>query len=72
MKTISDLTVTVTYRAGLCDVEVSDEIFDALTSTYDTGTVSSAAQDWLADNIGEDDAFDWHYEIDNLEEEKRQ
>lgn len=30
MKTIKDLTIKVTYRVGLGDVEVSDEVYNAL------------------------------------------
>lgn len=80
MKTIKDLTIKVTYRVGLGDVEVSDEVYDALGECYDKGgDVSGAstcttdeesiASEWLSDNIREADAMDWEYEIEDFDEE---
>ncbi len=52
MKTIKNLTVTVTYTVGLEDIEVPED---------------SIAAEWLANNIVEKDAVNWSYEIDDLE-----
>lgn len=37
MKTIKDLTVKVTYTVGLSNVQVSDEVYEALSNCYDKG-----------------------------------
>jgi hypothetical protein len=77
MKTIKDLTVTVTYRVGLGDVEVPDDVYEGLVSAfdgnarlshdaYDAPENAKKAHEWLVDNIYEKDAFDWEYEIDDL------
>lgn len=82
MKTIEDLTVKVTYTVGLCNVEVPDNVYDALTQCYDEGgevpmpdechfcgnKELGCAAEWLSDNIKEADAMDWEFEITELEE----
>ncbi len=78
MKTIKELTVKVTYYVGLSDVEVSDELYEALLHMADRGEIScdSAGSDeqidtaieWLGDNIREDDACSWEYEITDIDE----
>ena len=37
MKTIKNLTVTVTYTVGLEDIEVPEEVYDDLIENYDSG-----------------------------------
>ena len=37
MKKIKDLTIKVTYRVGLSDVEVPDKVYDELAKAYDEG-----------------------------------
>lgn len=37
MKKIKDLTIKVTYRVGLSNVEVPDEVYDELAKAYDEG-----------------------------------
>lgn len=78
MKTIKDLTIKVTYRVGLGNVEVSDEVYDALSQCYYNGgyvtpdgmtNEESIAAEWLNDNIRESDAMEWEYEIDDFREE---
>ncbi len=74
MKTIKDLTVKVTYRVGLGNIEVRDEIYEALDYLADRGETGcdlvdvdekvGTAFEWLADHIHERDAFDWDYEVD--------
>lgn len=70
MKTIKDLTVTVTYTVGLGNVEVSEEVYNDLMEHYDNNVwevpEDSIAAEWLADNIKEKDAMNWSYEIDDL------
>ena len=74
MKKIKDLTVKVTYTVGLSDVEVNDNIYDALQNLADRGETGcdlvdfdeqvGTAFEWRSDHIHEDDAFDWNYEVD--------
>lgn len=77
MKVIKDLTIAVTYTVGLSDVEVPDEVYEALSSCYDEGGEVSPdsfdkheqiASEWLSDNIHEEDAMAWEYEIVDLNE----
>lgn len=78
MKKIKDLTIKVTYRVGLSDVEVPDKVYDELAKAYDEGgdvpmpgesdKDSVEASEWLSDNIREADAMDWEYEIEDFEE----
>jgi hypothetical protein len=81
MKKIKDLTVQVTYRMGLVDLEVSDDIYNGFIKIAHKVTISAdeanmtkdkdiqAAFEWLTDNINEDDAMSWEYEIEDLTEE---
>lgn len=77
MKIIKDLTVKVTYRVRLENVEVSDKVYDELSQCYDEGREvfpngitdeESFAFEWLSDNIREDDAMEWRYDIEEFEE----
>ncbi len=74
MKTIKDLTVKVTYTVGLSDVQVSDEVYEALDHLADLGETNcdhvdddeyiGTAFEWLINHIHESDACDWNYEVD--------
>ena len=73
MKTIKDLDVKVTYRVGLVDVEVSDEVFEQLSEIAEKGIELDGtdmdypeANEWLRDNIKERDCCDLEYEITEL------
>lgn len=75
MKTIKDLTIKVTYRVGLGDVEVSDKVYEALSKCYDKGGEVSpdsfdedeqTASEWLSENVHEADAMDWEFEIEDF------
>lgn len=78
MKKIKNLTVTVTYTVDLCEVEVSERVYDALNALSDRGSVHcnlvgldeqvDTAFEWLGDNIDEKDACNWEYEIEDMEE----
>lgn len=78
MKVIKDLTIAVTYRVGLGNVKVSDEVYEALSSCYDEGGEVSPdsfdkhaqiASEWLSDNIREADAMEWEHEIVDFNED---
>jgi len=81
MKTIKNLTVTVTYTTGYGDVEVSDKVMRGLekiqdkhygkidfsTPTCENDKDIEAAIDWLRDNIKEEDAYEFEYELVDCE-----
>lgn len=71
MKVIKDLAVTVTYTVELGGVEVPDKVFEQLNNMTKYG-ISVGIEDsekyekafeWLMNNIREDDAMDWEYEV---------
>ena len=71
-----DLTIKVTYRVGLSDVEVPDKVYDELAKAYDEGGYVPEGDDelenaneWLLDNIRQEDAMDWEFEIDDFQDE---
>lgn len=83
MKTIKNIQVKVTYTVGYGNLVVPDNVYDALVEFYDNngGIIPDpdtcflngdkklgCASEWLADNIKEADAFDWNYEIENMDE----
>lgn len=82
MKTIKDLTIKVTYRVGLGNVKVPDQVYNALGECYDRGgdvpmpdecsttgqPELAEAAEWLTDNIRQNDAMDWEFEIEDFEE----
>lgn len=71
------LNITVKYTAGVT-MTVSDEVFESLQhmearwpNGFDTLHIDhkcDAAMDFLADNFSEEDACEWEYEINELEE----
>lgn len=75
---IKELKVKFTYYLGLRDVEVSDELYEALQHMAEYGSIDcglvtldkqiDAAMEWLGNNIPEDDACNWEYEITDMEE----
>lgn len=74
MKKIKNLTVKVTYRVGLGDVEMPDEVYEQLTEAAEDGdTIESGgikyteAAEWLSNNIRERDCMDWEAEIEEAE-----
>lgn len=72
MKVIKDLAVTVTYTVELGGVEVPDKVFEQLDKMAKYGiTIGLGNTDeyeeafgWLIDNIREDDAMEWEYEVE--------
>lgn len=74
---LSDLDVTVTYRVGLGNIEVSDKVLRGLekmqSPRYDgCDNEVIGAEEWLSANIGEFDACELDYQINNVESEERQ
>jgi len=81
MKTIKDLTVQVTYTAGLGNVNVSNKVMrginkiqdeyhgkiDLDTDTSNDDEDITAAIDWLRSKINEEDAYEFEYEIIDCE-----
>lgn len=71
MKVIKDLAVTVTYTVELGGVEVPDKVFEQLDNMAKYGTSVGIgdsekyekAFEWLMNNIREDDAMEWEYEV---------
>ena len=76
MVTIKDLTVKVTYRVGLGDVEMPQEVYDQINEAAENGDEISIsgmseypeALQWLSDNIRERDCMDWEAEIEEMSE----
>lgn len=74
MITVKDLTVKVTYRVGLGDVEMPQEVYDQINEAADNGdeiTISGMSEypkalQWLSDNIHEGDCMDWIAEIEDV------
>ena len=72
MKVIKDLNVTVTYTVGLGEVEVPDKVFEQLKKMFDIDISIGVSHpqeyedafEWLTNNISEDDAMVWSYEVE--------
>ncbi|MFV0376892.1 MAG: hypothetical protein ACK5JD_06260 [Mangrovibacterium sp.] len=73
MKKVKDLTVRVTYRVGLGDVDMPEEVYEELAEAYDNGDELDStrmdypkAAEWLSDHIREADCMDWEAELEEL------
>ena len=73
MKKIKDLTIKVTYIVGLSNIEVPDEVYNELAKAYDEGgdvpewdDELENANEWLLDNIRQNDAMEWELEIEDF------
>jgi len=74
MKTVKDLTVKVTYRVGLGDVEMPQKVYDQIVEAAENGDdidpsgsrKYADAADWLSDNIRERDCMDCEAEIEEV------
>ena len=69
MKTIKDLSVTVTYTVQYGNIEVPDKVFEQLENNSEISSddmENSEALEWLSDNMKEDDAMDWKYQIEDI------
>ena len=71
MKVIKDLVITVTYTVEIGEVEVPDKVFEQLNKMaiygISVGIGDSEkyekAFEWLMNNIREEDAMEWEYEV---------
>ena len=76
MVTIKDLTVKVTYRVGLGEVEMPEKVHQQLLEASENGDEIEMcgiskypdAYEWLSDNIRERDCMDWEAEIEEMSE----
>lgn len=73
MKTVKDLSVTVTYKVGLGNVEMPENVYKQIVEAAEKGCAIegtdlkySDAAEWLANNIKERDCFEWGTEIDEV------
>ena len=73
MMKIKDLTIKVTYIVGLGNIEVPDEVYNELAKAYDEGgdvpgwdDELENANEWLLDNIRQNDAMEWEFEIEDF------
>jgi len=71
-----DLTVTITYKVSLSDIDMDDKVYEQLTKASDrleTLGISpiisryQEATQWLADIIHEDDAYHWEAIVEEIE-----
>lgn len=75
MITVKDLTVKVTYRVGLGDVEMPEKVFEQIMEAAEncdeidpSGMQYADAGEWLSNNIREGDCMDWSAEIEEITE----
>lgn len=73
MKKVKDLTVQVTYRVGLGNLKMPDEVFEQLNEIAGSGDEIDAsdmkysiASEWISSKIREKDAYDWLFQIAEL------
>lgn len=67
MKTIKHISVKCSYRVGLYNVEVPDEVYEQLEKNQEFSSDDPRNQDaleWLGDNIREADAYEWEFDVD--------
>ena len=76
MKTIQNIDVRVTYSVRLSNVEVSDDVYDALINNdgnefdcndYNLTEEELKVEEWLIDHIHEQDAYEWSHIIEEIE-----
>lgn len=74
---VEDLTIKVTYKVGLSNVEMPKEVYEQLLlasenwKEIDPTTMDEEyreAADWLHENIKEADCMDWVAEVDDISE----
>jgi len=73
MKIVKNLSVTVTYKVGLGNVEMPENVYKQIVEAAEkgdeiegTGLKYTDAAEWLSSNIKERDCFDWNTEIDEV------
>lgn len=78
MKKIKELYVSVNYEVSLRNIEVSDEVYEALKNNdffnfqdwFASGTEKETAMDWLTKYVKEENSLDRDYFIEHLECDK--
>ena len=70
MNKVNNLELSVTYRVGLGNVEMPEEVYAKILEAADNVEAISAdymkyqtALEWLSENIKEGDCTDWKCEI---------
>ena len=73
MKTIKNLSVTVTYKVGLGNIKMPENIYAEIIEAIENcdsikgvGEKYQNASEWLSSNIRERDCFDWETNVDNI------
>ena len=73
MKTVKNLSVTVTYKVGIGNVEMPDNVYEQLLKAAKNndeidgvGNTYREASDWLSNHVKEGDCFDWKTEINQI------
>lgn len=74
---LSDLSIKVTYRVGLGDIEIPKKVYEQLLMAYsDSESIDATmmkknqveAGEWLHQNIKEGDCNEWIAEIEDIVE----
>ena len=71
MKKIKTLSVQVTYQVQFGGVEMPEEVFEQLNKYSEINSDDiecSEALEWLSNNIEEKHAYEWSYDISDIEE----
>ncbi len=73
MMKINKLSVTVTYKVGLGNLDMPKKVYDQINEAIKNGDKIDAtnikygeAGSWLSDKIKERDCFEWEAEIDQI------
>lgn len=75
---VEDLTVKVTYKVGLGDLEIPKNVYEQLQSAFNEGKELDPSDTrfypeaalWLSDNIKERDCMEWSAEVEELSNTK--
>lgn len=72
-KKIKERRVTVTYKVGYGDIEITDAILKELKTAVDNGDTIDMHDDkypiasyWLQQNMDEEDSMEWTAEIEDM------
>lgn len=74
MKQTKKLKVSVTYVVEVSNMQVPENVLDQLNEIYDQGGELTDADRkfhdayyWIGESFKEQDAYDWSYNIDEIE-----
>jgi hypothetical protein len=72
MKKVKRLNFEVTYKVGMCNVELPDEVYEELQECLENGDAVGAdpmaypeLQSWIVDNVKERDCMSHETEIED-------